>query len=205
MDLQLGLIGTTLLLAVATAASAGTSETRTETAVFAGGCFWCMEEPFDEVDGVLETLVGYTGGKTVDPTYEQVSAGGTGHTEAIRVTFDPARVSYETLLDVYWHNIDPTVRDRQFCDTGAQYRTAIFVNGAAQRSAAERSKAALEATGRFPGGIMTEIVAAGPFYAAEEYHQDYAKKNPVRYQGYRWACQRDQRLKQLWGDEPDRD
>jgi peptide-methionine (S)-S-oxide reductase len=203
MDLHFGLIGTTLLLAVATGAAAGTGETRTETAVFAGGCFWCMEEPFDEVDGVLETLVGYTGGTTVDPTYEQVSAGGTGHAEAIRVTFDPARVSYEQLLDVYWHNIDPTVRDRQFCDAGKQYRTAIFVNGETQRSAAERSKAALEASGRFPGGIKTEIVPAGPFYAAEEYHQDYAKKNPVRYESYRGACRRDQRLKELWGEEPE--
>jgi peptide-methionine (S)-S-oxide reductase len=203
MDLHIGLIGTTLFLVVATVASAGTSETRTETAVFAGGCFWCMEEPFDEVDGVLETLVGYTGGTTVDPTYEQVTAGGTGHTEAIRVTFDPNRVSYEQLLDVYWHNIDPTVRDRQFCDTGTQYRTAIFVNGGTQRAAAERSKAVLEGSGRFPGGIKTEIVPAGPFYPAEEYHQDYAKKNPARYQGYRWACQRDQRLQQLWGEEPE--
>ncbi len=202
MDLHFGLIGTTLLLAVAIAASAGTGEMRTETAVFAGGCFWCMEEPFDEVDGVLETLVGYTGGTTVDPTYEQVLAGGTGHAEAIRVTFDPARVSYEQLLDVYWHNIDPTVRDRQFCDAGKQYRTAIFVKGETQRSAAERSKAVLEASGRFPGGIKTEIVSAGPFYAAEEYHQDYAKKNPVRYESYRGACRRDQRLKQLWGEEP---
>jgi peptide-methionine (S)-S-oxide reductase len=203
MDLHFGLIGTTLLLAAASAASAGTDETRTETAVFAGGCFWCMEEPFDEVDGVLETLVGYTGGVTADPTYEQVSAGGTGHAEAVQVTFDPARVSYEQLLDVYWHNIDPTVRDRQFCDSGKQYRTAIFVNGEAQRAAAERSKAALEASGRFPGGIKTEIVPAGPFYAAEEYHQDYARKNPGRYESYRGACRRDQRLQQLWGDEPD--
>jgi len=202
MNLHPGLIGTTLLLVAATAV-AGKGDARTETAVFAGGCFWCMEQPFDEVEGVLETLVGYTGGTTADPTYEQVSAGGTGHAEAVRVTFDPARVGYERLLEVYWRNIDPTVRDRQFCDTGKQYRTAIFVNGEAQRQAAERSKAALEASGRFPGGIKTEIVPAGPFYPAEEYHQDYARKNPDRYQGYRQACRRDQRLQQLWDEEPD--
>jgi len=201
VDLHSGLIGTTLLLVVATAASAGKGETRTETAIFAGGCFWCMETPFDEVDGVLDTVVGYTGGTTVDPTYEQVSAGGTGHAEAIRVTFDPARVAYERLLDVFWRNIDPTVKDRQFCDVGDQYRSAIFVRDEAQRVAAERSKAALEASGRFPGGIRTEVVPAGPFYRAEEYHQDYAKKNPIRYSYYRWGCGRDQRLKQLWGDQ----
>ena len=199
MDLHPALIAATLLLVATTAAGKG--DARTETAVFAGGCFWCMETPFDKLDGVVKTVVGYTGGTVVDPTYEQVSAGGTGHAEAVEVTFDPARVGYERLLDVFWRNIDPTVKDRQFCDTGDQYRSAIFFRDEAQRTAAERSKAALEGSGRFPGGIKTEIVPAGPFYRAEEYHQDYATKNPVRYRYYRWGCGRDQRLEQLWGEE----
>jgi peptide-methionine (S)-S-oxide reductase len=171
-------------------------------ATFAGGCFWCMEPPFDRVDGVVSTTSGYTGGEKVDPTYEEVSAGGTGHAESVEVLYDPAKVSYEKLLDVFWHNVDPTVRDRQFCDTGHQYRTAIFTHDETQKRLAEQSKAALEKSKPFKDPIVTEIVPAGRFYPAEEYHQDYYKKNPVRYKFYRYNCGRDQRLEQLWGKAP---
>jgi peptide-methionine (S)-S-oxide reductase len=171
-------------------------------ATFAGGCFWCMEPPFDKLDGVVETTSGYTGGKTPDPTYSQVSAGGTGHTEAIEVRYDPAKVSYARLVDVFWHNVDPTTPDRQFCDHGSQYRTAIFYHDDEQREVAERTKREIETSGRLPGPIVTEIVPAARFYRAEEYHQDYYEKNPVRYKYYRWSCGRDQRLEELWG-KPD--
>ena len=168
-------------------------------ATFAGGCFWCMEPPFDKVDGVLATTSGYTGGTKQNPTYEQVSSGTTGHAEAVQVLYDPKKVSYEKLLDVYWRNIDPTVTDRQFCDVGTQYRTAIFVNSDAQRAAAEASKAALEKSKPFKEPIVTQIVAATEFWPAEEYHQNYYQKNPIRYSYYRTGCGRDARLKQLWG------
>jgi peptide-methionine (S)-S-oxide reductase len=173
---------------------------RVAVATFAGGCFWCMEPPFDKIDGVLSTLSGYTGGTTQRPTYEQVSAGRTGHAEAVQVTYDPSKVSYEKLLDVFWHNIDPTVKDRQFCDIGSQYRSAIFVHDAEQRRAAEASKSALQRSKPFKGEVVTEIVDAGAFYPAEEYHQDYYVKNPVRYRYYRAGCGRDARLKELWGE-----
>ena len=171
-------------------------------ATFAGGCFWCMEPPFDRVPGVVSTTSGYTGGTKVDPTYEEVSAGGTGHAESVEVLYDPAKVSYERLLDVFWHNVDPTVRDRQFCDTGHQYRTAIFYHDETQKRLAEQSKAALEKSKPFKEEIVTEIVPAGRFYPAEEYHQDYYKKNPVRYKFYRFNCGRDRRLEQLSGQAP---
>ena len=171
-------------------------------ATFAGGCFWCMEPPFDRVPGVVSTTSGYTGGTKVDPSYEEVSAGGTGHAESVEVLYDPAKVTYEKLLDVYWHNVDPTVRDRQFCDTGHQYRTAIFTHDETQKRLAEQSKAALEKSKPFKEEIVTEIVPAGRFYPAEEYHQDYYKKNPVRYKFYRYNCGRDRRLEQLWGQAP---
>ncbi len=170
-----------------------------ETAVFAGGCFWCMESPFEKLPGVLAVTSGYTGGDIVNPTYEQVSSGGTGHAEAVRVVFDPKKVSYERLLEAYWPNVDPTVRNRQFCDVGEQYRAAIFVHGAAQRKAAEASKAALERDKPFPQPIVTPIVDAGPFYPAEEYHQDFESKNYLRYCTYRAGCGRDARLRELWG------
>jgi peptide-methionine (S)-S-oxide reductase len=173
---------------------------RAAVATFAGGCFWCMEPPFDKLDGVISTIAGYTGGTTQRPTYEQVSGGRTGHTEAVQVTYDPSKVSYEKLLDVFWHNIDPTVKDRQFCDIGSQYRTAIFVHDAEQRRLAEASKAALERTKPFKGAIVTPVVDAGVFYPAEEYHQDYYQKNPIRYRYYRSGCGRDDRLKELWGE-----
>lgn len=166
-------------------------------ATFAGGCFWCMEPPYDELEGVKETISGYTGGRTPNPTYEQVSAGGTGHAEVVRVVYDPAVVSYERLVDVFWQNIDPFARNRQFCDSGDQYRSAIFYHDDEQRRIAEQTKQAHEQ--RFGREIATEIVPAGEFTRAEEYHQDYYTKNPVRYKFYRWNCGRDARLKEVWG------
>ncbi|MGE0682901.1 MAG: peptide-methionine (S)-S-oxide reductase MsrA, partial [Candidatus Binatia bacterium] len=163
-----------------------------ETAIFAGGCFWCMEPPFDKLDGVMSTTSGYTGGQTKNPSYEEVSSGVTGHTEAVQVVFDPAKISYAKLLDVFWRNIDPFTPNAQFCDHGSQYRTAIFYHGEEQQRLAEASKKALEQSGRFTKPIVTEIVPAGEFYKAEEYHQDYYQKNPLRYKFYRYQCGRDQ-------------
>jgi peptide-methionine (S)-S-oxide reductase len=170
-------------------------------ATFAGGCFWCMEPPFDVIDGVISTTSGYIAGRKANPTYQEVSAGVTGHTEAVEIVFDPKKVSFERLLHVFWRNIDPTVKDRQFCDSGSQYRTGIYTHDAAQKAAADASKAALMKSKPFKGDIVTEIIPATTFYAAEEYHQDYYKKNPVRYKFYRSNCGRDARLKELWGDE----
>jgi peptide-methionine (S)-S-oxide reductase len=166
-------------------------------ATFAGGCFWCMEPPFDAIPGVLATTSGYTGGTTVNPTYEQVSSGTTGHAEAVQVTYDPEKVSYRQLLDVFWRNIDPLARDRQFCDQGRQYRSAIFYRTRGERELAETAKRELERQRGWQ--IVTEIVPAGPFYPAEAYHKDYYQKNPLRYKYYRTSCGRDQRLKELWG------
>lgn len=191
-----------LLAAIALAAAIGTAHAQDkglEKAIFAGGCFWCMEAPFDRLDGVVSTTSGYTGGDEPEPTYEQVSAGRTGHAESVEVIYDPAKISYEKLLYVYWRNVDPTVTDRQFCDHGHQYRTAIFVHDAEQRRLAEASKKQLQESRSFP--ILTPIVDAGPFYPAEEYHQDFHDKNPVRYKSYRLGCGRDARLRELWGDE----
>ena len=168
-------------------------------AIFAGGCFWCVESDFDHVPGVLATTSGYIGGSTANPTYEQVSAKRTGHAEAVEVVFDPAKVSYSQLVEHFWRTIDPTTRDRQFCDAGSPYRTAIFARDAEQLKIAQASKAALDKTKPFKEPIVTEIVMAGAFYPAEEYHQDFYKKNPIRYQYYRSSCGRDARLKQLWG------
>jgi peptide-methionine (S)-S-oxide reductase len=184
-----------LVILTNTAASAAS----TEKATFAGGCFWCMEAPFDKLPGVVSVTPGYSGGKEKNPTYEQVSAGSTGHAESVQIVFDPAKTSYSRLLDIYWHNIDPTVTDRQFCDVGSQYRSAIFYHGEEQRRAALQSKAALEKNRPFKGPLVTEITAAGEFYPAEEYHQHYYKKNPLRYKYYRNGCGRDRRLKELWG------
>lgn len=172
-----------------------------KVATFAGGCFWCMEGPFDRLPGVDATISGYMGGRTPNPTYEQVSSGTTGHAESVQVVYDPAKVSYEKLLEVFWVNVDPTTKDRQFCDSGTQYRTAIFYHDEAQRKAAEASKAALDKSKPFREPIVTQIVMAGPFTPAEDYHQDYYLKNPVRYNLYRTGCGRDARLKQLWGDK----
>ncbi len=176
------------------------ANTYTAKAIFAGGCFWCMEQPFDVIDGVIATTSGYIGGKQKDPSYQDVSAGITGHTEAVEVIYDPKKVSYERLLAVFWGNIDPTTKDRQFCDAGSQYRSGIFFLDNAQKVAAEYSKSALEKNPPFKGKIVTEITAATIFYPAEEYHQDYYKKNPIRYKYYRNGCGRDARLKQIWGE-----
>ena len=166
-------------------------------AIFAGGCFWCMGPPYDKLDGVISTTSGYTGGQKKNPTYEEVSSGRTGHTEAVQVVYDPKKVSYEKLLDVFWHNIDPTVKDQQFCDVGSQYRTGIFYHDEEQKRLAEASKAALEKNKPFTGPIVTEITRAAEFYPAEEYHQDFYLKNPVRYKFYVNGCGRYNRLKQL--------
>jgi peptide-methionine (S)-S-oxide reductase len=182
---------------LAGAAGEGAPPATTATAIFAGGCFWCVEADFDKIDGVISTTSGYTGGRTVNPSYAEVSRGGTGHAEAVEIVFDPAKVSYEKLLDVLWHNIDPLAKDRQFCDHGDQYRSAIFYRGEEQRRLAEASKAAVAE--RFGQPIATAIVAAGPFYKAEDYHQDYYQKNPLRYRFYRFNCGRDARLEELWG------
>jgi len=173
--------------------------TATARATFAGGCFWCVESDFDKVPGVLSTTSGYIGGSTPNPTYEQVSRKTTGHAEAVEIVFDPSKVSYETLLAKYWRSIDPTTADRQFCDVGSPYRTAIFTHDAAQLEAARRSLADLQKTKPFTEPIVTRIEPAGPFYRAEDYHQDYSLKNPVRYRYYRSSCGRDARLEALWG------
>jgi peptide-methionine (S)-S-oxide reductase len=170
-------------------------------AIFAGGCFWCMEPPYDKTEGVISTISGYTGGELANPSYRQVSSGTTGHIEAVKIVYDPEKVSYEKLLHIFWRNIDPIRANAQFCDEGPQYRSAIFPQDEAQREAAEKSKAELEATGRFTRPIATEILDAAPFYPAEDYHQDYYKKNPNRYAYYRWSCGRDARLEQIWGSE----
>jgi peptide-methionine (S)-S-oxide reductase len=193
-------IGLTIWLAALAPAAAqqpAADPSKPATAIFAGGCFWCTEADFDKVPGVISTTSGYLNGRTPNPTYEQISRGGTGHAEAVEVVFDPAKVSYEKLLDVFWHSIDPLAKNYQFCDHGDQYRSAIFYRGDAQRELAEASKAAVQA--RFKEPVQTEIAAAGTFYKAEDYHQDYHTKNPLRYKFYRFNCGRDARLQQLWG------
>lgn len=172
-----------------------------EIAIFAGGCFWCMEPPFDKIDGVLSTTSGYTSGHKENPTYKEVSAGTTGHTEAIQIVFDPNKISYAELLEVFWKNIDPVAVDRQFCDRGTQYRSGIYYRDTAQEQAARQSLQQLEQNKPFEGEITTEIVAATKFYPAEEYHQDYYIKNPLRYKYYRYSCGRDKRLSELWGEK----
>ena len=172
-----------------------------ETAIFAGGCFWCMEPPFDKLNGVISTTSGYTAGHKKNPTYREVSAGGSGHTEAMQVIFNPEKISYAELLEVFWKNIDPVAEDRQFCDSGTQYRSGIYYVNKAQEMAAKQSLQQLEKSRAFTGTIATEIVAASTFYPAEDYHQDYYLKNPVRYKFYRYRCGRDQRLEELWPEK----
>ncbi|HEX6997696.1 MAG TPA: peptide-methionine (S)-S-oxide reductase MsrA [Gammaproteobacteria bacterium] len=178
---------------------AGKGSQTTAVATFAGGCFWCVEEAFDKVEGVISTTSGYTGGHVAHPSYQQVSRGNTGHAEAVRVEYDPSVVSYEELLDAFWHNVDPLDDGGQFCDRGDQYRTAIFYHDEQQRELAERSKQKLEESGVLPGKIVTEIVPAGEFYPAEDYHQDYYKHNAARYNFYKFTCGRPARLEELWG------
>jgi peptide-methionine (S)-S-oxide reductase len=183
-------------------ANAQANAPATAQATFAGGCFWCTESDFDKVPGVISTTSGYTGGNVANPTYQQVSAKTTGHAEAVQIVFDPAKVSYVQLLAKFWTSIDPTTRDRQFCDVGTPYRTAIFAHDATQLEAARKSLADLEKSKPFKDPIVTQIVPASAFYPAEEYHQDYHNKNPVRYNYYRLSCGRDARLQQLWGKLP---
>ena len=184
-----------LLAVLATGSAPPAFAAPNEVAVFAGGCFWCEESAFEDLPGVVSSVSGYAGGTTVNPSYEEVSTGRTGHAESAQVTFDPARISYDKLLDVYWHNIDPQDNDGQFCDKGAQYRSAIFYHDAEQRKLAEASKAVLQKRMK----VYTDILPAGPFWPAEEYHQAYYKKNPVRYKFYRFNCGRDHRLEEVWG------
>jgi peptide-methionine (S)-S-oxide reductase len=171
---------------------------KNERAIFAGGCFWCMEPPFDKLDGVISTTSGYTAGDKKNPTYKEVSAGSTGHTEAIEIVYDPAKITYSELLDVFWINIDPVAVDRQFCDAGSQYRSGIYYLNDSQQADAMRSLQEITDNKPFEGKIATEILPASTFYPAEDYHQDYYQKNPLRYKYYRFACGRDQRLQELW-------
>lgn len=196
MKIQSTLIG--LLALLLQNAPQAAEPTRTASALFAGGCFWCIEADFEKLPGVISAESGYTAGKTPQPTYEQVSAGGSGHVEAVRVVYDPAKVSYSQLVDYFWRHIDPTVKDRQFCDVGNQYRTGIYWQNEVERKAAESSRDALLQSGKLPR-IHTEIIAASAFYPAEEYHQDYYKKNPLRYAFYRRSCGRDARVQEVWG------
>jgi peptide-methionine (S)-S-oxide reductase len=168
-------------------------------ATFAGGCFWCMEPPFIQLPGVVSVTSGYTGGPEENPTYQQVSAGGTGHAEAVEIVYDPTQISYAQLLDIFWRNIDPLDASGQFCDKGQQYRTAIFYHSDEQQRLAEESKQVLKQSGRFQQPVVTAIVPASTFYPAEDYHQNYYQKNPIRYKYYRYSCGRDQRLEELWG------
>jgi peptide-methionine (S)-S-oxide reductase len=206
MKIQLltGLLSVSLMLMTGSVSAKDSGKAasvpRLEKALFAGGCFWCMEPAFDKLAGVKAVISGYTGGHKKNPTYEEVSSGATGHAEAIEITYDPAVISYAKLLDVFWRNTDPTVKDRQFCDVGAQYRTAIWYQNEEQRRLAEESKKTLEKSHRFKGHIYTEITQATQFYPAEDYHQKYYQKNPLRYKFYRYNCGRDQRLKELWGN-----
>ncbi|QBQ55522.1 peptide-methionine (S)-S-oxide reductase MsrA [Nitrosococcus wardiae] len=189
------------LLAIANVSTAlATDEKNLAKATFAGGCFWCMEPPFDKLEGVISTTSGYMGGQLKNPTYEEVSAGKTGHAEAVQILYNPRKVSYAKLLEVFWHNIDPLTADRQFCDQGNQYRSAIFYHDKAQQRLAEEFKDQLGQSSRFNKPIVTEIKPATTFYAAEDYHQNYYQKNPIRYKLYRFACGRDQRLQELWGE-----
>ncbi len=188
-----------ILGSVVHAAAPGPGSAPTVKATFAGGCFWCMEPPYDELEGVTSTISGYIGGSKKNPTYEEVSAGTTGHTEAVQITYDPKKISYEKLLEVFWRNIDPLTANAQFCDSGSQYRSAIFYHDEAQKNLAETSKKRLQ--GHFDRPIVTEIARATEFYPAEDYHQDYYRKNPVRYKIYRYGCGRDRRLQELWGAE----
>ncbi len=177
-----------------------TSQEGLKLATFAGGCFWCVEHAFDDVEGVVSTTSGYTGGHKKNPTYQEVSAGGTGHAEAVQVAYDPKKVSYSDLLKVFWRNIDPTTADKQFCDVGSQYRSAIFYHDETQKRLAEASKRELDKSKPFKQPIVTEITVVSEFYVAEEYHQDYHHKNPLRYRAYRFGCGRDRRLSELWGN-----
>jgi peptide-methionine (S)-S-oxide reductase len=189
-----------LTAALSVHAQSGDQNPAYAKATFAGGCFWCMEPPYDKLDGVISTISGYSGGTTPNPTYQQVSSGRTGHAEAIQIEYDPSRVTYQELLEVFWRNVDPLDPGGQFCDRGDQYRTVIFYHDEEQRRMAEQSKDTLDRSRKLPTEIVTEIVQLTTFYVAEEYHQDYYLKNPLRYKYYRTGCGRDRRLNRLWGE-----
>lgn len=195
--LAIGLIACMIFAQVPLAESPGASPSA--KAYFAGGCFWCMEEAFEKVEGVVTVVSGYMGGTVANPTYEEVSAGRTGHAESVEVTYDPTRVTYQKLLDSFWHNVDPLTPNAQFCDHGTQYRSAVFYSTEAEKRQAEESKAAIEQARKFPAPIVTQLVPAATFYPAEDYHQDYYKKNPLRYKYYKYGCGRANRLEALWG------
>lgn len=197
MALARGLITCMVLAIIALIETAGASQSA--KAYFAGGCFWCMEEAFEKVEGVVSVVSGYMGGTVANPTYEEVSAGRTGHAESVEVTYDPTRVTYQKLLDAFWHNVDPLTPNAQFCDHGTQYRSAVFYSSEEEKRQAEESKAAIEQAKKFPAPIVTQLVPAGTFYPAEDYHQDYYKKNPLRYKYYKYGCGRANRLEALWG------
>jgi peptide-methionine (S)-S-oxide reductase len=184
------------------AVSPAMAQSRLAKATFAGGCFWCMEPPFDKLPGVVSTTSGYAGGAKKNPTYQEVSAGATGHAEVVQVLYDPSKIKYEKLLEVFWYNIDPFAVDRQFCDSGSQYRSGIFYHDENQKKLALESRMALEKDQKFKGKIATEIVPLKEFYPAEEYHQDFYKKNPLHYNSYRMGCRRDNRLAEIWGGAP---
>jgi len=199
LSLFIGAVLLTLTAAGVTAVDQAAGDRHLEKATFAGGCFWCMEEVFEAVDGVVSATSGYMGGHQRNPTYEEVSAGGTGHAESVEVVYDPARVTYSKLLEFYWRNIDPTDPRGQFCDKGSQYRSAIFYHDETQKRLAVESKNAVEKSKPFRGPVLTEIVQAAEFYPAEEYHQNFSQKNPIRYKYYKYSCGRAQRLQELWG------
>ncbi len=188
-------------LSLGAASKSGAAEDHLEVATFAGGCFWCVESDFDKVPGVVRTVSGYTGGAVPDPTYKRVSAGGTGHREAVQIFYDPKRVSYAALVEIFWRSVDPTDGGGQFCDRGDSYETAIFANSVEQHQQAEVSKGALQRSGVLGRPVVTPIEAAGPFYPAEDYHQDYYQENPLRYGFYRYRCGRDARIEALWGED----
>ena len=194
-----------LLLAVVSFSARGQTSQKTavqlETAIFSAGCFWCIQHPFDELKsaGVSSAVVGYTGGHTPNPTYPEVSAGGTGHRESIEVKFDPQRISYEKLLTIFWQNIDPYDANGQFCDKGESYKSTIYYTSESQKKLAEQSIINLQRSGKLKGKVATQILPAKPFFPAEDYHQEYYQKNPIRYKFYRYSCGRDKRLKEVWG------
>ena len=195
------LVAASMLAVLAAHAALATSDDELATATFAGGCFWCVESDFDAVPGVVETISGYTGGTVDDPTYKQVTAGGTGHREAVQIRYDPKEVSYERLLHIFWRSVDPTDGGGQFCDRGESYQTAVFVGNEEERRLAEASREALEQSMVLDSPVVTPIEQAGEFHPAEDYHQDYYIKSPFRYRYYRFACGRDSRVQQLWGKE----
>ncbi|MEH6524551.1 MAG: peptide-methionine (S)-S-oxide reductase MsrA [Sneathiella sp.] len=198
---QVLLVSMTAILGTSTITWHAQAADNTDTVVLAGGCFWCVESDFDNVPGVVDTVSGYTGGTVENPTYKVVSAGDSGHLEAVKITFDPEKVSYQELLDVFWRSVDPTDDGGQFCDRGESYKTAIYVNSPEQRQSAEISKRLIDASGVLSDPVVTPIIDATTFYPSEEYHQDYYTKNPIRYKYYRYSCGRDKRVREVWGDQ----